>query len=378
MNTFWFGVIILAFIWLQNMLYKKFIFKEVAIERSFDTTGVFPEESFDFSFSVANRKFLPITWLSLEQRIPTPLVFEGETNTMKLTEGSYSHISTLYFLPFQKVHRSYRIKCTKRGYYELRDIHMYATNLFGTEKYDQPLFEPVGLVVYPNIVNLDGAFIKPDTTLGDFSVNRWIIDDPMMIVGIRPYLPTDSLKSINWKATAKGQKLLVNKYDYTSDKKVMIVYNLDEYEYRLQVPDIEAIESSIEVGASLAVSLIRSGTPVGLATNVLCLGRTEDNLLKPSTGEKHVVNMLRMFACFSYSKRFPCRELFSNYKKELSWNTDIVVVTPSISDELVAELKEIKSKNISLICTKKTVVTNLPKNVSLYIYNKEGENYAVQ
>ena len=377
MNTFWFGLIILAFIWLQNVLYKNNIFKGVKMERSFDTFGIFSGETFEFSFSVTNRKFLPITWLSLDQRIPMPLVFEGETNIMKLTEGSYSHLSTLYFLPFQKVNRSYKVKCTKRGFYELRDIHMYATNLFGTEKYDQTIDAPASFVIYPNLVDLDGAFIKPDTTLGDFSVNRWIIDDPMMIIGVRDYMPTDSLKSVNWKATAKGQKLLVNKYDYTSDKKVLMIYVIDEYEYRLQVPDIEVIEASIEITASMAVKMVQNGIPVGIATNVLCLGKTEDNLLRPSTGEHQIVNILRMLGCFSYSKRFPVKELFSHYKKEISWNTDIVVVTPSINDELVNELKHVKSRNITLISTRKAVVSNLPKNVSLYFYSKEGESYAV-
>lgn len=74
-------------------------------------------------------------------------------------------------------------------------------------------------MVYPNLIDLNSSFVVADSLQGDVFVRRWIIEDPIMISGIRDYTPSDNYKDINWKATAKNQTLKVNKYDYTADKK---------------------------------------------------------------------------------------------------------------------------------------------------------------
>lgn len=114
----------------------------------------------------------------------------------------------------------------------------------------------------------------------------------MVITGVRAYSGNDSLKSINWKATAKNQQLLVNKYDYTADKRIMIILNLERQEYSLKKEDIQTIEATIEVCASTASMMHETGIPVGFATNSHTLGPAETNVLDPDTGDKHMTALL--------------------------------------------------------------------------------------
>ena len=213
-----------------------------------------------------------------------------------------------------------------------------------------------------------------NTTQGDFSIKRWIIEDPMVITGVRSYSGNDSLKSINWKATAKNQKLLVNKYDFTADKKIMIILNLERHEYTLTKEYIHIIESSIEVCASIAAMLHDLGVPVGFATNSHILGAIETNVLDPDTGDKHMTAILESLGKVSYFKKYKSRELLKLMVASFSWGTEVMVVTPEISIELLEDLQSLNSIRTTVISVSKSDV-NVPSNIDLYYYKQEGEHY---
>ncbi|MFZ5351321.1 MAG: DUF58 domain-containing protein [Bacillota bacterium] len=360
---------------LQGKLYKKYIFSGVKVERSFEQQGVFPGETVAYKVSVTNMKLLPLTWLNIDEAVPIQLEFLDDDRVDKLDDASNNHQLIYSVLPYQRVNRRYQVKCHKRGYYELRDITMTSTNLLGSENYEQSreVFTP--LAVYPNLREVGDDFIPANTMLGDFSVNRWIMDDPMMIVGIREYQSSDSFKSINWKLTAKNQKLLVNKYDYTADKKIMMLVNLDKSEYSMEVQEVELMEAALEVGASIAVKLIESGIPTGLATNAICIGEKASGLVEPDTGEDHIGNILTVFSQISYMKKLQSRELLKLLIKDFSWGTEIIVITLTPTDSLMEDLEELGDIKTTVLAFKQADIKHIPRNVSLYFYDRGGEKY---
>ncbi|MDF2841553.1 MAG: hypothetical protein K0Q99_2325, partial [Clostridia bacterium] len=344
------------------------------ITRSFDSTGVFPGDKVTYEMTVENRKFLPLTWVSIDEKLHFGLEFEIHTNIQPLNEEVYLHNSMLSLMPYQRVVRRYQLKAVKRGFYQLKHVTMVSTNMLGTEEYSIEKDVLASLAVYPNIKDLRGALIPANTTQGDFSVKRWIIEDPMVITGVRAYSGNDSLKRINWKATAKNQQLLVNKYDFTADKRIMIILNLERQEYCLTQKEINTIEGAIEVCASLGTMLHELGIPFGFATNAHTLGTEETNALDPDTGDRHMISILEAMAKVSYFKKYKSRELLKLLINDFSWGTEVIVVTPEISEELVEvvqSLGNIKTTVISL----STSDISIPSNLELYYYKQEGEHY---
>lgn len=374
MSSILFIIFIVVFVVVQGMLYKKGIFEKVYITRSFDNTGIFPGEKVVYELTIENRKFLPLTWVSIDEKLSSGLEFEINTKIQKLNEDIYLHNSMFSLLPYQKVVRRYSLKAVKRGYYQLKYMTMTSTNMLGTEEYSMDREESASISVYPNIKDLQGALIPANTTQGDFSVKRWIIEDPMVITGVRAYSGNDSLKSINWKATAKNQQLLVNKYDYTADKKIMIILNLERQEYSLNKEDIRTIEEAIEVCASITSMMHETGIPVGFATNSHTLGPIETNVLDPDTGDKHMTAILESLARVSYFKKYKSRELLKLLVASFSWGTEIVVVTPEISEELIGDLQSLNNIRTTVISLSMSDV-NVPSNMNLYYYKQEGEHY---
>jgi uncharacterized protein (DUF58 family) len=374
MSSLLFIIFIVIFVVVQGLLYKKGIFEKVYITRSFDSSGVFPGEKVVYELTIENRKFLPLTWVSIDEKLSVGLEFAINTKVQKLNEDLYLHNTMLSLLPYQKVVRRYDLKAVKRGYYQLKYMTMTSTNMLGTEEYSIDREESASISVYPNIKDLRGTLIPANTTQGDFSVKRWIIEDPMVITGVRAYSGNDSLKSINWKATAKNQQLLVNKYDYTADKRIMIILNLERQEYSLNKEDIQTIEEAIEVCASIASMTHETGIPVGFATNSHMLGSMETSVLDPDTGDKHMTAILESLARVSYFKKFKSRELLKLLVASFSWGTEIIVVTPEVSEELIGDLQSLSNIKTTVVSLSISDV-NVPSNINLYYYRQEGGQY---
>lgn len=374
MSALLFISIIAALIYIQGFLYERKIFDNVTITRSFDKEGVFPGDKLVYEMSIENRKALPLTWIGIDEKFHSGIEFEVKTKIQELYDDMYLHNSMLTLLPFQKITRRYNLRAKKRGYYQIRHISMTSTNILGTKEYNIEKEIPVFVSVYPNIRELKGALIPANTIQGDFSVKRWIIEDPMVITGVRDYSGSDSLKSISWKATAKNQKLLVNKYDFTADKRIMIILNLERHEHSLSREDIAKVEAAIEVCASLAAMVNEAGVPVGFATNSHVLGPVDTVVLDPDTGDSRFTDILDTLAKVTYFKKYRSRELLQAMVTDFSWGTEVIVVTPEVSEDLIADLETIKKTKTTIISLSESSV-KVPSNIDLYYYIQEGEHY---
>jgi uncharacterized protein (DUF58 family) len=374
MSALLFILFIAAFVAIQGMLYKKYIFSNLIISRSFDSKGVFPGDKVAYELRVENRKLLPLTWLSIDERMNVGLEFENSSRVAKQNDELYMHNCMLSVLPYQKVMRRYSLIAQKRGYYQLRHLSLLSTNMLGTQEYSAEKDVYACIAVYPRIRELKGALMPANTTQGDYSIRRWIIEDPMVITGVRDYSGNDSLKSINWKATAKNQKLLVNKYDFTADKRIMLILNIEKQEHSLMKTDMAAIEAAIEVCASLAHMLQEEGIPVGFATNAHVIGPVDANVMDPDTGEKHLYSIFEILSKVTYFKKLRSRELLKLLIKDFSWGTEVIVITPELSQELIENLQSLGNTKITVITLKESEM-RLPSNIGVYYYRQEGEHY---
>ncbi len=80
---------------------------------------------------------------------------------------------------------------------------------------------------------------------------------------IREYQPGDSIKFVNWKATARKGKLMVNQYEVEGKKAVWIF--VDANPYMLHGTSVKNyLESAIEVANALAYHYTSAGHKVGL------------------------------------------------------------------------------------------------------------------
>src|SRR5436190_1792347 len=125
------------------------------------------------------------------------------------------------------------------------------------------------VVVFPRVVPVTALGLPAHEPLGNWRVHSWLFEDPSRLVGARAYRPGDSLRRINWAASARTQQLQVKVYEPTTSHKLMLFLDLNTTpgEWWGLIYDSEALELSISTTASLAAWALAAGYPVGLATN---------------------------------------------------------------------------------------------------------------
>jgi uncharacterized protein (DUF58 family) len=125
---------------------------------------------------------------------------------------------------------------------------------------------PTFLTVYPKIVPLAHLGLPSKSPFGSLKTHKIIYEDPSRIVGVRDYVPGDSLRKINWKVSAALGKLQVRKFEPAITLDTLIFLNLNLEEYDLAYAD-GATELAITVAASIANHLAGLRQPVGLISN---------------------------------------------------------------------------------------------------------------
>ena len=100
--------------------------------------------------------------------------------------------------------------------------------------------------------------------IGDIVSRRRLFEDVFSFRGIRDYTRTDPLSAVNWKATARTGKMMVNLRDYTFGQEVRILLNLEEPNYRYGE---DVLENAIRIAATVACRCISDRIPVSLVSN---------------------------------------------------------------------------------------------------------------
>lgn len=373
MNTLWFITVVLLIVLSQSFLYSKYVPRVLKVERSFSAQSAVPGDMVTLNISVSNKGILPLTWMHIEESVPMELKLKNDSLRRHYNNVEYIHNIVMSLLPLQRVNRRYSVEFTKRGYYELKNVDINITDMLGDNSHAYTIQAPASIVVYPRLVDMSDSLLPASGMQGDVSVNRWIIDDPTMMIGHREYTRGDSFKSISWKRTAKERRLMVNKHDYTSDKKFMVLLNLDELEDIWSKKVGHKIEKAIEACAFIAEDLVSQGIPTGFATNALYGGRRENDILEPSAGNSQIREILDCLGRIQYYKKNKFIDILDHVEGEAEWGTEFIVVVPFLREEFISQLIGKHKGRINVVAMEACNTKYLPDNLNVFVYREEGD-----
>jgi uncharacterized protein (DUF58 family) len=105
---------------------------------------------------------------------------------------------------------------------------------------------------------------------------------------VRPYLPGDDVRTIDWNVSARMNEPFVKVFTEEREMTVMLCVDLSE-SLRFGTRRASKVRLASEVAALLAFSAIRGGDRVGL---IIGTDRVE-HIVPPRKGEKHVMRVVR-------------------------------------------------------------------------------------
>jgi len=200
--------------------------------------------------------------------------------TLQLKEAK----SFLLFLP-SNTERDISIKCffKERGWNHLPEMSLVTKYPFGFFKkwIRIDLGEP-RVLVYPKINEVAiSDSISTEHYTGDAQLRKTGQSEELK--SIRDYSPGDTKKSIDWKNTAKVNRMMVKEYSTTDTKNARIVFN----------PDSENsgnLEHYISEKASLLVEYLKKGFSVDFI-----FGKKEYKAVYNSGQTKRILSMLALY-----------------------------------------------------------------------------------
>lgn len=334
-------VIIIAAIFIQNLLFEKRVFTNLDYNCQFSVKSAIEGDTIYLVETVQNKKLLPVPWLKADIHSSRWLDF-AETSSV-VNQDSRRVTSCFFLKSYQKTTRSWKVKCSKRGVFSIENVTLVGGDLFQYGR--ESIAIPIGaeLVVYPEVINIDEIFVPAKFLQGDNIVKRWIIDDPFIISGTREYTSRDSMNKIHWQATAKAGKLMVRKNEFTSQLSVTVILNTQsiEHEYDMVV-FTERIEIGIKAAATILDSSLKMGMPARFATN----GTVYENGREPvmtveASGHEHYGEILKILAKLKMKNVID----FGYFLKESCCsfeNTDIFLITAYIDENILEFIEDSK------------------------------------
>lgn len=246
-------------------LWNRWALARVGYERQLSQQRAFPGDVIELTIRITNRKLLPLASLQVFDRLPARLDLDGNVLSSGSRRGS-ALLRRTSLRWYESVVWRYQLRPQARGAYRIGPVQLAGGDPFGlytseatAEVYDR-------LLVYPPLLSLAELGLPARNPIGDIRAAS-MLRDPLRVVGVRDYTPSDPLKDVHWAATARTGTLQSRVYEPTTSRVLTIYLDLDTFEYYYEGVDLEQVERMISAAATLANVGLAAGYAVGLYAN---------------------------------------------------------------------------------------------------------------
>ncbi len=263
------GGIILLLILAITDIWARYCLQNVTYQRHLSEQRLFFGEEIVLAISIENTKLLPLPWLELEETFPLTLTIKGHKPQHRLRNNLVT-LECLFSLRwYDRVTRRYTIQGHKRGIHKIGPATLYSGDIFGFLRRAAQVPRADYILVYPLVVPLSSFQLPARHPFGDHRAPRRVLEDPTRVIGMRDYVYGDSLRRVDWKATARTMQLQSKIYEATTTYTLSIFLNaatqLDAH-YGIH-PGL--LELSICAAASVTDWAFDQGYAVGLYANTI-------------------------------------------------------------------------------------------------------------
>lgn len=350
-------IYLVAGVYLLGCWWNRRAIQNISVQREFNSHA-FLGDQLSVRIQVKNEGWLPIAWLTLRDYIPVEVAINSSFQELTSLGAKTTHTYT------------YTVQCRKRGYYAIGPLDIYSNDLFGWMSEQKRSVKAGFLTVFPKIIPFTRLIFPSSSPIGLIRTSQPVFEDASRVRGKREYMSGDSLRLIDWKASAVAQSLQVKLFEPAIAHEAAIFINLNTTEYALRAR-YDMSELAIIVAASLANHLSGLRQSVGLYTNGLdpSAGYGLLKPIPPRRGRGHLLRILEVLARLQISDTYPIVDLLKREYVHLSWGTTIILITNLVSNELLAAMYHAHRSGLNLvliICGSIPDNDGIKKKASLY------------
>jgi uncharacterized protein (DUF58 family) len=337
------GIYIVSLFWTRQSA------RNIFCERKFEKRAFWGEEV-TVRLEIRNNGWLPIPWLLVYESLPVELA-AGSSIKRVLSLGPHGRAEVVY-----------KLGAYKRGYYPVGPFTTKLGDTLGLADIQELEKQSDFITIYPHIHPITNVKLPSRSPMGTLRHRLPIFEDPARVRGKRDYVASDSLRRVDWKATASTGRLQVKQFEPSITLQTVIFLNLNASEYVVR-HRIDATELAIVVAASLSNWVVIQKQSVGLITNGID-SYANNQIVQPIPSRKgrgQLVHILNLLAHIQSTESHPLIEMLNQETPDLPWGTTVVIITGSINEALFDAIFQIQRRGQNVVL----IITGLGANTKL-------------
>ena len=322
----------------QLILFAKNSFRHFEYTCFFTKDEVMEGDEVGLVEIVSNRKWLPLPWLKSELSTSRWLEYAGSQSEVV---GEIRYVPSFFALKsYQKVSRTWKVKCLKRGVFEIRRVDLVGSDLLGFSSFSYSAQVNARLTVLPKPLENNALICLPRYLNGDTVVRRQLLDDPFFVAGAREYTGLEPMNRIHWNATAREGKMMVFENQYTSRNNLSVLLNVQQRPGKAGSMDgDDDLENCIRFCAYLFGAAAKEDIPFRFLCNGADLGTGQLVCTAESWGTAFALEQSRTLArlMVDHAKKI---DLFLQEDAAFLSSAQLVLVSTYLDENLKAFARE--------------------------------------
>jgi uncharacterized protein (DUF58 family) len=251
----------------------------------------------------------------------------------------------------------FRIRCERWGGYAVGRVFVRARDPFALIRWERELDRRAPLKVYPR-EELVRTLLRPHDTqvFGGNHVAREK-GEGIEFADLRPFVPGDRVRRVNWRASARRSQLWVN--EHHAERNADVVIFLDSFA-EVGQPGASTLDHALRAAASLAARYLREKDRVGFVS----FGGTL-NWLLPSTGATQLYRIVDSMLDTRVALNYAWKDLDIIPPRTLPPRALVVALSPLLDERAVSALLNVHGRGFDLVVIEISPIRFLPPADSL-------------
>lgn len=311
------------------------------------------DEPFTVESTIENAGRLPVAFLRVTENLPTEMALDELPPRYAIDlppEGSRLPkrlVSTVYLAPKQKLTRKITARLPRRGRYFLRGADITGGDFLGFREETRSFACYNEIVVLPKRAGTAPELNALGGFLGDISVLRFIMEDPVLTLGFREYTGREPQKQIAWTQSLRAGKLLVKEYDHTLEPAVTVLLNVS----CTGADKFERIERAFSLARTVCETLEKKRIQYSFLTNAMAAGALGLwSSVTEGLGKNHLLAILEGLGRATYDPAETFSETLERAARMAEQGRSHILITPDAGEEIVSAAERLSARTGGALC----------------------------
>jgi uncharacterized protein (DUF58 family) len=248
---------------------------------------------------------------------------------------------------------SFTVSCERWGGFRVGRVFVRTHDLFGLFVHEDVLDERVALKVFPRDEAVRNLLRPLETQV--YSGNHVAAQrgEGIEFADLRPFVPGDRVRHVNWRASARRRELWVN--EYHPERNADLVVFVDAFA-EARRGERSTLDPAVRASASIVARYLRQRDRVGFVSFGGFL-----NWLLPSSGTRQLYRIVDAMLDTQIVLSYAWKEVDVIPPRTLPPHALVIALTPLLDDRSTAALLDLRGRGFDLVVVEISPLPFLPQ-----------------